>query len=102
MLFINIPDSFFSSKILALDRVINIILELKEQHKTVGLCHGGFDLLHPSYIKHFESAKKLCNVFGVSVMSDRFVECRKGDGWSVFSKQLQADGIAMLSGSTLL
>jgi cytidyltransferase-like protein len=86
MLSINTSDSFVSFKILGLDRVINIILELKKQHKTIGLCHGGFDLLHPGHIKHFESAKKLCDVLVVSVTSDRFVGSRKGDGRPVFSE----------------
>lgn len=69
---------------------------LKKQGKTVGLCHGGFDLLHPGHVKHFESAKKLCDVLIVSVTSDRFVEGRKGAGRPIYPDKLRAYMIANL------
>lgn len=97
MLPVDVVDSFASSKILTLDKILEIVKKLKEQHTTVGLCHGGFDLLHPGHIKHFESARKLCDVLVVSVTSDRFVAGRKGDGRPVFSAQLRAYSIAALA-----
>ncbi len=96
MLPILTPEVFTSSKIISIIQVQKRIEEFKAEGKTVGLCHGGFDLLHPGHILHFESARKLCDVLVVSVTSDRFVTSRKGDGRPVFSEQLRAYTIAAL------
>lgn len=89
-------ESFNSPKILSVLQARQIVQRLKSQGKTVGLCHGGFDLLHPGHIKHFESAKKLCDVLFVSVTSDRFVSSRKGSGRPIFTDILRAYNIASL------
>ena len=85
-----VEKSFVSKKILDYSSAIKKISELKEKNKTVGLCHGGFDLLHPGHIKHFESAKNLCDYLMVSITSDRFVTSRKGSGRPIFSDKLRA------------
>jgi len=82
--------SFASNKILSYPDAIKKIAELKKKGKKVGLCHGGFDLLHPGHMKHFESAKKLCDVLFVSITSDRFVTSRKGTGRPVLPEKLRA------------
>ncbi len=60
--------------------------KLKEQYKaegrTVGLCHGVFDLVHPGHIIHFTEAKKMCDILVVSVTAARYV--RKGPGRPYF------------------
>lgn len=89
-------QEFMSLKILSFNEAISKIKELKSKGKKVGLCHGGFDLLHPGHIIHFESAKKLCDILFVSVTSDRFVGSRKGTGRPVFPEQLRAYSIAVL------
>lgn len=79
-----------SEKILNIDEAAKLIEKLKTQGKTVGLCHGGFDLLHPGHVKHFESAKKLCDILFVSITSDEFVTIRKGDGRPIYPDKLRA------------
>ena len=37
---------------------LNTLLKKKFKNKTVGMCHGVFDVLHIGHIKHFEQAKK--------------------------------------------
>ena len=32
---------------------------LKQEGKTVALCHGVFDLVHPGHIIHLEQAKQM-------------------------------------------
>jgi len=86
MIIIDSVDTFTSRKIFG----------LKASGKTVGLCHGGFDLLHPGHIKHFESAKTLCDYLFVSVTSDRFVAGRKGSGRPVLTDRLRAYSVAAL------
>jgi rfaE bifunctional protein nucleotidyltransferase chain/domain len=46
---------------------------IKKNNKTIGLCHGVFDLLHYGHLVHFESAKKKCDYLFVSITSDQYV-----------------------------
>src|SRR3989344_8635732 len=97
MLIVPSINLFNSPKIISLPVAAEITKQVKMKGGTVGICHGGFDLLHPGHIKHFESAKKICDTLVVSVTSDRFVTSRKGDGRPVFAEQLRAYAIANLS-----
>ncbi len=94
MLKIDSIDSYHSDRILSFNRAIDLVSKLKSQGKTIGLCHGGFDLLHPGHVKHFESAKKLCDILLVSVTSDKFVKSRKGSGRPIYPDKLRAYMIA--------
>jgi len=96
MLEIKDTNIYKSSKILTFRQAISLIYKTKNEGKKVGLCHGAFDLLHPGHIKHFESAKKLCDTLIVSVTSDKFVEKRKGPGRPIFSDKLRAYSIACI------
>lgn len=89
-------NGFCSEKIISLAEATGKISELKKQNKTAGLCHGGFDLLHPGHIKHLESAKKLCDALFVSVTSDRHVASRKGSGRPIFPEKLRAYSVASI------
>ena len=85
-----------SDKILSLPKARKLINKFKSENKKVGLCHGGFDLLHPGHVKHFESGKKLCDVLFASITSDNFVEKRKGHGRPIFNEKLRAYMIAAI------
>ncbi len=87
---------FNSDKIIDFNTAIKKISELKKANKTVGLCHGGFDLLHPGHIKHLESAAKLCDCLFVSITSDKFVASRKGKHRPIFSEKLRAYSVASI------
>jgi len=97
MLDVDNVNEYTSKKILSFSVAQTMIDEFKQQHKKVGLCHGGYDLLHPGHIKHFESAKKLCDILIVSITSDRFVAERKGKGRPIFTENLRAYSIAALA-----
>jgi rfaE bifunctional protein nucleotidyltransferase chain/domain len=90
MLKVDSINVYKSKKMLSFEDSIKKIKELKAKGKKVGLCHGGFDMLHPGHVKHFESAKKLCDVLFVSITSDKFVESRKGSGRPIFPDKLRA------------
>ncbi len=36
----------------------NIAKQIKKKGKTIGLCHGVFDVLHAGHLSHFEAVKK--------------------------------------------
>ncbi len=60
----------------------NIRPMLKAEGKTIALCHGVFDLVHPGHIIHFRQAEELADVLVVSITAARFV--RKGPGRPYF------------------
>ena len=55
---------------------------LKAECKTIALCHGVFDLVHPGHIVHFEQAREMADVLAVSVTAAEYV--RKGPGRPYF------------------
>ena len=61
-----------------------IVLSLKKNKKTIGLCHGVFDLLHYGHILHFEVAKDKCDFLFVSITSDQFI--KKGPNRPIHSQ----------------
>lgn len=75
---------------LKLQELKKVIGNLKKEGKTVGLCCGGYDLLHAGHIMHFNSAKKLCDVLVAAVTCDKFVNKRKGPYRPIFNEEQRA------------
>lgn len=92
---IKAKGSYDSGNILKEKEVIKLARELKKQNKTIGLCVGSFDLLHPGHVNHLISAKKYCNVLFVGITSDRFVAKRK-KGRPVFNEQMRTFFISQI------
>lgn len=65
------------SKIIDLENLVEE-LRVNYQGKSVGLCHGVFDVLHVGHINHFQEASKLVDVLIVSITTDIYVN--KGPG----------------------
>ncbi len=91
-----LDQQYTSSNILPQEKIIPLLLKLKEQGKKIGLCDGSFDLLHPGHMTHFHSAKKYCDILVVVVASDTFSQSRKGNGRPIFSVQARAYSISQL------
>ena len=79
-------SQFKSKKIVSVSTLKRKIKQLKRSGKKVGLCVGGFDLLHPGHALHFKSAKKLCDVLVVGITNDKFTGKRKGKGRPIYSE----------------
>ena len=67
----------------------------KNKNIKIGLCHGVFDILHYGHIKHFEEAKKYCDILIVSLTTDKYV--KKGNGRPYFNEKIRANTLASLS-----
>lgn len=67
---------------------------LKNKGKTIALCHGVFDLVHPGHIIHLEQAKKMADVLVVSVTAAKYV--RKGPGRPYFDDEMRMKVLAAL------
>ena len=59
--------------------------KFKREGKTVVLCHGVFDLVHPGHIIYFQQAKAMGDVLVVSYTAARYV--RKGPGRPYFDDE---------------
>lgn len=61
--------------------------KLKKERKTIALCHGVFDLVHPGHIIHLQQAKAKADILVVSVTAAEFV--RKGPGRPYFNDEMR-------------
>ncbi len=90
-------ESYKSDKIKTEEEIVSIIKKLQEEGNKVGLCIGGYDLIHPGHMKHLSSAKNLCDVLVVGLTADKFNSKRKGDGRPVYSEYMRAFSLSQLS-----
>jgi len=61
----------------------------KFRGKTIGLCHGVFDLVHPGHIIHFKEARSVCDILVVSLTAGQYV--RKGPDRPYFDDDLRME-----------
>jgi rfaE bifunctional protein nucleotidyltransferase chain/domain len=83
-----------NTKLKSIDELAGILALLKQDGKTIVLCHGVFDLLHPGHIRHFQAAKREGDVLVVTLTKDEYVN--KGPGRPAFNEHLRAESIAAL------
>lgn len=57
---------------------VKIRPQLKSEGKSIALCHGVFDLVHPGHIVHLKQGKASADILVVSITAARYV--RKGPG----------------------
>ena len=81
-------------KLLTLESDVVILNEIRESGKTIALCHGVFDLIHPGHIQHFSAAKKLVDILIVSITADEFVN--KGPGRPLFNQNIRLASLSAL------
>ena len=86
---------FSDPKVKTLEEVSSLVGALKSEGKTIVMCHGVFDLIHPGHIRHFQAAKREGDVLVVTLTPDEFVG--KGPGRPVFSQTLRAEFLASLA-----
>lgn len=68
--------------------------KLKSMSKSIALCHGVFDLVHPGHIIHLEQAKEMADILVVSVTASQFV--RKGPDRPYFNDEMRMKVLAAL------
>lgn len=67
---------------------------LKKNNKTIALCHGVFDLIHPGHVIHLEQAKQMADILVVSITASEFV--RKGPGRPYFNDDMRMKVLAAM------
>ena len=86
---------FSDPKIKTLEELTSLVAGLKSEGKTIVMCHGVFDLIHPGHIRHFQAAKREGDILIVTLTPDEFVG--KGPGRPVFNQALRAEFLASLA-----
>ena len=84
-----------NKKILNNSQIIKKISFYKGKKKTIGLCHGVFDIIHAGHIKHFRYAKKMCDFLVVSITKDIYI--KKGPNRPYFNEKLRVETLSELS-----
>lgn len=67
---------------------------IKNENKTIALCHGVFDLVHPGHLIHLEQAKQMADILVVSITAAKYV--RKGPGRPYFNDDQRLNFLAAL------
>ncbi len=88
------PDGVSRNKIKTPSELSSIVNDLQSQGKTVALCHGVFDLLHPGHIRHLQAAKRQADILLVTITRDEHVA--KGPGRPAINHWLRCESIAAI------
>lgn len=83
-----------TGKVQSLPALAKILKTLKSQGKTIVLCHGVFDLVHPGHIRLFHAAKKQGDILVVAIIADDFV--KKGPGSPAFRQELRCEVLSAI------
>jgi rfaE bifunctional protein kinase chain/domain len=81
----------YSHKIKSVQELCDII-GARPREKTVIMCHGVFDVVHPGHIRHLLYAKSKADVLVASVTADRYVD--KGVHRPLVPQDLRAVNLA--------
>lgn len=83
-----------ANKIVSTDSFASIRDALREQGKTVVMCHGVYDLLHYGHIEHLKEAKSYGDILVVSVTSEPYVN--KGPDRPYFDDKQRTEFLASI------
>src|SRR5262245_31881206 len=89
-----------TSKVVSIDRLVDLRETLRINGKTVVCNNGVFDLLHVGHVRYLEEARRFGDVLVVALNSDRTVRELKGDGRPVVPEAERAEIIAALRSVT--
>ncbi len=81
-----------NQKVKYIDELIGILQRHRNAGRTIVLCHGVFDLMHPGHVRHFQAAKALGHILVVTITPDLYVN--KGPGRPAFTEALRAETVA--------
>lgn len=81
----------YRNKIKSVAEIIAIIGS-RPRAKTVGMCHGTFDIVHPGHVRHLMYAKEHCDILIASITADQHVT--KAHFRPYVSEQLRAINLA--------
>lgn len=84
-----------ASRILTVSALADVRTRASRKGRTVGLCHGCFDILHQGHVSYLTQAAQQCDVLVVSLTAAAHVN--KGPGRPVFGDSARAEVLAALA-----
>lgn len=75
-------------------KIIDVDSFNKPKNKTIVMCHGTFDVVHPGHIRHLIYAKEKGDILIASLTADKFIN--KGEGKPYIPEELRARNLASL------
>jgi len=63
-------------------------IRLQSYKKTIGLCHGAFDVLHSGHIEHFQECRNKCDILVVSLTGSDFIQKGKKKTFNTNNQRL--------------
>ena len=81
-------------KILSLDALVSLRRRLRIQGRSLVVCHGCFDIVHPGHIRHLRQARTMGDVLLVSLTGDAHIN--KGAGRPLIPQEHRAENLAAL------
>lgn len=92
------PPTDYRRKIVTVDQLVRLVADFRPPRaaasKTVVLCHGCFDIVHPGHIRYLEFAGTQGDILVVSITADAAVE--KGNERPYIPQELRAENLAVL------
>lgn len=83
----------FRHKIKTLDELIDVVGP-RPRRKTVIMCHGVFDIVHPGHLRHLMFAKEKADILVASLTADAHIT--KADHRPYVPQDLRAQNLAAL------
>lgn len=83
-----------SRKVVSVHAAAETVRRAQREGRTVVLCHGCFDIVHPGHLRHLTWARRQGDMLVVSVSGDAAV--RKGVGRPLVPEALRAENLAAL------
>ena len=82
----------YSYKIKTINELKKIIGKFSKRKKTISMCHGVFDVVHPGHIRHLTYAKLKADILIVSITADRYI--KKGTYRPFVPQNIRATSLA--------
>ncbi|MCA9272855.1 MAG: adenylyltransferase/cytidyltransferase family protein [Phycisphaerales bacterium] len=81
-------------KILSLEALVTLRRRLRIEGRSLVVCHGCFDIVHPGHIRHLRQARTMGDVLLVSLTGDAHIN--KGAGRPLIPQEHRAENLAAL------
>jgi rfaE bifunctional protein nucleotidyltransferase chain/domain len=85
-----------NEKILSREQLQRRVAEWRDNHETVTLANGCFDLLHVGHVRYLHAARELGGRLIVAVNADASVRALKGNGRPLIPAEERAEILAAL------
>ncbi len=88
-------NEHYQSKIVSRKKLVEEVAQARYTEKSIVLCHGCFDIVHPGHIRYLEFARKHGDLLIVSITGDAAID--KESDRPYIPEELRAESLAALA-----